>query len=408
MKNPLARVALAFCLTLALLAASAAKENETMKPPEYFVKVLSVAGATIAASLDVASVQFTEICHVPGQFRQGDFVLTLKDSRRAPHLRTVYNTLARQQRVEIYDNQDLLGTPIFSGLLIRQTKSQTNAREWRGNDASQYLQDRKLRAYHRLTGDVNDVIASLLKTYNMAFGDDFNRTTGLGADWIQKVDWDIVSNVAVATAASGNLTSLAFTAAQWENTMFRESVYIPSAGGFTIIFPFDLPTNDHYYYLSIDAETSGYQLRKLHNPTDTLIAERTFIVQFAEWQEIKIYYSRSGSDNRIIVLVNGSELFDVTDTDAAISALGSVHHVSTTDGEKMDDFIFASATAALTIGKSEASSETIDQVFNGDTQLEAIQWICEKMGWTYRITPGAGFGNDQFDYGTTVGINWSQ
>jgi hypothetical protein len=399
-----------------------------MSAPTYYAKVLSIAGATIAAPLEIATVEFTDTVFVPGQQRPGEFTLTLRDTRDPlnEYLRATYNTLAREQRIEIYENANLLGDPVFTGVLIRQTKTLAGARQWHGYRSEYRLAERKLRAYHSLTGDINDAIAELVKTYNIVFSDDFNRTTGIGANWtVSAGACSIVNNVAeIGTDDLAAALAIA-NATQWTASEFDDV---------KIGFDFSIGEDSYLSFVwAWDAGSSGTAIGQLNvsrNTTDPATSDAEFdlyyddtgavalasrVIPFLDntMGHLDIYNRVESGGRRIVVVFNGLEIFDYLDTvHTGAQRAGRVSFSWTPgaapDGHlKIDNFFFAPATGSLVVGTAEASAETIDQNFNGDTQLDALEWLMEKYGWEYRIRPQAGAGNDLIDYGTTVGDSFA-
>lgn len=386
----------------------------SMNAPIYYVKVISVGGTTIAAPLPVADVQFTDTVFRPGQHRLGEFTLTLQNSRDAKYLRATYAQLKARQRVEIYDNRDLLGDPVFSGVLLRSAKSLTGERTWMGNSYADWLNRRMMRDYHRLTGNAATVAQSLLQTHNVVFSDDFNRTTGFGADWSfpdGSDAWSITNNHVERLTAAGDQrmhTASTWAAASWHNGKVS----------------FDLNFNNTdasaaaYLYFDSEANYISFGLPS-DNSIDISIGSngdggnsRTLALDKTAWMRIDIYIAPSATSGKVdvIVYINGLEIIQDTFS-ATANASNFVIRLDTASATipiQLDNFVFASAASILTAGTIDSTDETIDQVFNSDSsQLDALEWICEKLNWEYRIRPKAGAGNDEIDIGASVGTDWT-
>src|SRR5574341_349123 len=90
-------------------------------PPLYYAKVLKLDGTVVAAPIENAGITFTESVYIPSQLSQdiGSFIIKLKNTFDSGeiYLRPTYNLLDYEQRIEIYPNKDLLGDPLFTGVI---------------------------------------------------------------------------------------------------------------------------------------------------------------------------------------------------------------------------------------------------------------------------------------------------
>lgn len=390
----------------------------------YYVKVIGIDGTVIAAPLDVADVSFTQVAYVNGQPTVGSFQLDLLSTWDAKYRRAMYATLLPEQRVEIYSNRDLLGDPVFTGVIRRRANSLAGVRLIKGDDITRRLEARRLRSYQQLTGNAATLIQSLLNTYNAAFTDQFANLSA----WTNSGGWSVSGNVASATVASGGtvdatLTSPTYTAAQWDNAKISYDIMISSPAGtagciFDTTFPQNAGTRRAEVAFAPILPVINSLLQNIvygintSNAIDVNLGYVNKFFNYGKWNHVDIYTSVSAGLRRVIVEVNGLEVINVTDTTTGASHTGAIElYVQNSDASPVTfsvaNFVFAPATAALTPGTIASTSVTIDQQFNGDTQLAAIQWICNYLGWTYRVRPKAGAGNDLFDCGATVGTDWT-
>ena len=385
--------------------------------PQYWVKVINLAGTNIAAPLDVAGVTFTESVYVPNsnQNDAGRFSITLKDAgfdATAMHLRTLYNSLDYEQRVEIYPRGDLLGDPVFSGVITTLPSDLNGLPRIEGASVLRRLETRRVPRYWHITGNAVDAVEDLLSTYDVVFKDDFNRTTGLGANWtVTSGSWAIANNILVPGVATEVLdTAATYTAAQWNGMKISgdfRTIYENNTGWVYI------PYVDANNYVRVGiaqraVSTDEYEVvelgMKVGGVSTTIATRVTAFNDLNEWKHVDIYSIVSGTARTIIIYINGCEM--IRETAAGTATFAGALRIEGTVAE-WDNIILATATPKLARGAFDSTSETLDQVFNGESQLQVINWIADKLDWEYRVNPKAGAGNDEFDFGATVGYNYS-
>jgi hypothetical protein len=373
-----------------------------MNPPVYYPKITGIDGTVIAAPLDVASVAFIEASFVAGQHRLGECVLTLKNTRGNKYLRSLYSTLLQRQRVEIYDNIDLLGDPVFSGVLTRLTRDTAGNREWRGNSYEDWLDHRHVPQFTQVTGNAMTALQGFLGTYNVTFKDDFNRAA-IGADWTL-TDCALVSNCLEfnATPAAVAETVATYTATQYQNAEVSFDYFISDQTAGDILFligattVFDLGTT----FSGLGNTEIGFGVTNY----------RIVNLLFDAWNHVSLRVeSVTATTAKITCRINGLEMIYETITVPTGASVLKFQVVAAggSDYVRIDNFIFAPKTTILTAGDLDSTTDTIDQQFNGDSYLSIIEWICEKEGWMYRIRPKAGAGNDLIDVGASIGTYWT-
>ena len=366
--------------------------------------------------MDVASVEFTEGVYIPGTNQNIDaFSIRLLDAAHDVTARRwipTYNLLNYRQRVEIYENPEFLGNPVFAGILM-ELPGDLETQEVRGVGVWQYLEDRKLRRVHQLTGNARDEMQMLLKTYEVVFKDNFNRTTGIGANWtVSGTEWTITSNYLVKNSLNRIITTVAtYSDSQWENSKFSFDFYFPDGGN---------STDYLYAYLGDGTYTFGFEIKPFPSSfyraagmifydIQTETSFRYYILPTDTWNHADIYFVTDAGITTGIFVINGIEImqyvFSNTLTNPAWKF--SSQRSSATTSVRIDNFIFASAQNAIANGTLATTTEAPDWEFNGDTQLAVLNRYADYLDWEYRINYGAGKGNDTFDAATSVGADYS-
>ncbi|MEK6849788.1 MAG: hypothetical protein AABY01_04440, partial [Nanoarchaeota archaeon] len=395
--------------------------------PDYFAKIINLAGTTVARfspTYDggVGAIEFTETAFINGQSELGSFVIDLNRVTDPAYRYQVnlQNAIDREMRCEIYDNPGFHGDPVYTGVVTELPDDLEGRMQVRGVDIRRRLETGfKLRRYHQLSGNAATVAQALLSNYESVFKDNFNRTTGLGANWTLLVGtWDIVSNAAKVTTATASMYPASYTANQWANSRISFDMEIPTPGvsskTFSVYLLENAGTLQNYYQLQFtDASISGrvnpkqIALWEDVAGSATQVAYREYDFPSDTRIHIDIYYSRSGNDHTIVVVMNNVEMLNVTRTCATINTSGAVDFTAD-QNSIMDNFVFATATAKLAAGTFDATTETLDQVFNSDSHLSALAWIQNKLGWESCVNLKAGAGNDQMDFQASIGTDWSR
>lgn len=402
--------------------------------PIYYVKVLKFDGMaftytapdgtviTPSMPLPVASVEFTDTLFIPGQSQPGSFALTLHNTK-APeyrYLRPLYNALMFEQRVEIYANESLKGKPVFTGD-ITEFADELGARQVRGEDARHRLISAKLQAYETLSGNARDLLLDLLKTYQTEFKDDFNRTTGFGADWAfpdGSTSWSITNNHVERLSAAGDKRM--HSAATWAAALWQEC---------QIAFDFSFngiaatgASDSGNFYLYFDTEANEFSIASpafadgVALPDCSITSNgdngysRSYPLDTDNWNHCDIYLAPSTAGKVTgRLFINGIEMLaDTFSVTAAVSTLViRMDNSSATVPIMLDNFEFNPRLPALTEGSVDPTTSTVEHDANGEAQLSALEFICEQLGWEYRINYEAGEGNDTFDAGTGIGSDYS-
>jgi hypothetical protein len=138
--------------------------------------------------------------------------------------------------------------------------------------------------------------------------------------------------------------------------------------------------------------------------TTTIISRLTSLSELNVWNHLDVYSSLSGTDRIITVLINNQEM--IVATVPSVSTFTGKLQIDGTVA-KYDNIVIATATPALIVGTFDTTVETFDQTFNGDTQLDVIEWYCNTLAWSYKVNYRSGLGSDTFDCGATVGFDLS-
>lgn len=414
----------------------------TVLPPApiYYVKVLSpivTAGGSasvIAAPLEIAKVQFTDIKHVIGQHNRGAFTVTLQDSRGRRELQSVYDTLNYEQRVEFYNDRNLLGRPDFAGVITGLQGDLADSLEISGESSLRRLYTRSLRRYHSYNTTANLAIANLCKTYQVIFKDDFNRAS-IGTDWSVTAGAWLMNSYAAGTysifpngiqtlgsnaATSVIDTAASYTEAQWDDMYIYVELWPTSASDSRISYLRNSGAGTEMrlkIHSSVDFGVITLTLYK--SPTESAantIASRSVpIAGFVSsmnpgaMHSIEIYETKEGSNRRHIVLLNGVEMINVTDSTSLTGSRNIALHGDGAAVADFDNFMVCTKTAMMQPKfLTNDDSVTINQVFNGISQLEAIDWFCDHHGYEYRVQYDAGDGNDVLLVGTNIGTDMSK
>ncbi len=364
----------------------------------------------LAEPLEVENVTFTETVSVPNQSDPGSFTLTLKDTWAFPHLKVIYDQLDYEQRIEIGTNEHFLGDPVFSGV-IRQLPSDLQKSEVRGPGILWRLDERRLRRQEILSGNAAIAMTNLLKTYQPIFSDDFDRVA-LGADWNAPLNFAIVNGEAVSTGfASQLMSSVSYDAAVWDDAKYSFNIRL--ANGAPEMYCHFANILDGYAivpYVQVNAERSEIQIYKFVAGVGALFATRFFPAEVNSPLHFDIYTSIEAGGRRIIVDLNGVEMFNVVDA-AGVSWPGDIAFQgldADSVGAAIDNVVLMQKMNALTAGVVDVTVETIDQTFNADSQRAALDWIAAYMNWEYRVNAGKGAGNDTIDIGADVGRDFTE
>ncbi len=393
------------------------------QPPEYYAKIIRRDGVALAAPLDAGAIEFTNTCFVPGTSQQdvGAFTIQLRDTENDPtarHLRATYDLLNYQQFVEIYDRADCLGTPVFSGV-ITELPDDLGSAQVRGLGILHELEKRRLRRYHTLSGNAGAVVAQLLKTYNVVFKDDFNRASIGGAWSFTPGNWEICGNALRCLNVTGDPTIntvASYTVAQWNcarlaidinpNSLIAD--YAPA-----IFFVGTYPSNLGYLIqmVNFNAEVTQIAIAGLRAGS-TINELRGITYEFDQWNHLEIFTQDEGGKLRIIVTLNGNEVFNLLDdigsADGRFGFMVGTGGGSVPTPSLFDNVVFSVGANALTKGAFDLTTTVVNQVFNADTQLDAIRWIANQCGgWLYRVNPQAGVGADTLDFGAEIGRDLS-
>ena len=403
-------ISLFFALVCAILMSEMLHKN----PPVYYAIVMKRDGSIVAKPLDAGTIEFTSTCFVPGASQQdiGSFTIQLRDTENDPtarHLQEIYDALDYQQYVKIYDRADCLGTPVFSGVITDLPDDLGNA-QVRGLGILHELEKRRLRRYHVLSGNASEIVEQLLKIYDVVFKDDFNRTS-IGSDWsYTSGHWEINNGVLKCLNASTAINTVAtYTASQWNyarlsldfNADTLESTRMPE-----IWFVGTYPSNLGYLLslINYNGQMTQIQINGLRSGS-TINELRGITYEFDQWNHLEIFTQDEDGRLRIIVTLNGNEVFNLLDD---IGSADGGFGFSGDPGVLYDNVVFSVGTNALTRGIFEPTTTMINQVFNADTQMDAIRWIANQCGgWLYRVNPQAGIGEDTFDFASEIGCDLS-
>ncbi len=396
--------------------------------PEYYAKVLPISGS--AFDLEDAGIQFTEVLRIPTQDNHGSFDIALRNviNPQNAHLASDYNQIDYEQRVEIYDNPDRSGCPVFAGVVTEPPSGDLTTTSIKGEDSTRRLETRRLRRYQTINKNAASAAADMLKTYDVVFKDDFNRTTGFGANWEVSPSggWTIVSNEAAASAGvSANLyaTPVGYVdankdilAANWNDAKISFDLKAPTDTWLEI--PFQKITGDavtSYYKLRMDnvtgtAATSGELNFILYGePGDVVLASRVLLVDAGQFSHYDLYSTIEGTNRRVIFTCNNVEVFNVLDTRGTLNHVGYFAFVcnALSANVTVDNFIFANTAPTLTVGNIDTTSSTFNQVLNAHSQRAVLNQIADTLGWDYRVNAGSGSSNDTLDFGASVGRDLS-
>lgn len=425
--------------------------NLYLPVPVYYVKILTIADAvptgtygnatvTMIEPLPVANVEFTQGIYVQGQKQLGSFTIQLLDVRDIEnrYLLAYYNLLDYEQRVEIYDNQDMLGDPVFTGVI---TKLPQSFEKWQfsGDGVLRRLEERRLRHYqvfnstapNGFSQTVAQIITQLTSTYQVVLKDDFNiANTSSGtidANWSATSGVQVQSNQVLMSAGAGAFSQ-----------MTTVTSYAPAVTDFCkVSFDWNASMVSNLFggsvahYLNFQQQSGvgiGYQCQIQQAPntdgiTDSLITvtnsggatigTRRVTQLFGQWNHFDYYSWRLGSNRQLVFVINNVEMINIVDTGAAgitgaFSIMTQNNMVSGTFTTYIDNFVAFQSTAQLTVGTVGSPTVTpSDFQFNGDTNLEALDKLMDLESWEYTITPKAGKGNDVITVGTAVGTDRS-
>jgi hypothetical protein len=88
---------------------------------DFHGTALTAQGLAFPEPLPVADIQFQDICFVPGQHNLGAWKVDLFNVQDPTHryLQIFYNAIDYEQIIEIYNNNSLLGDPVYKGVVTR-------------------------------------------------------------------------------------------------------------------------------------------------------------------------------------------------------------------------------------------------------------------------------------------------
>lgn len=396
-------------------------------PPLYFVAVYDSLGEVVGeAPLPVKDISFTDVVYAPGNESLGEFSFSLLDthSAQAAYLRPYYNSLDREQRVEIYDNPLLAGDPVYVGVITGVNYSLSGG-SVKGEDITRRLRKRNLRRNEILSGDPNDLLDWLCQTYNYTFGDDFDAEAGGVPD---PAVWNAFATVVNAAGEAENVVGPAGTADFLETLdSWSYETWKDSQLSFDMAFPTDSVVS--FYWMYGGVTNQGYQLDLSSYDWGNLSLPNEVSIVLYYWDDgppvscqdhhytlvpDKLYhwdiFTRVQPDgsHTLLVDVNGVELIRFNDTRSSVPKGSSWIYINWGGPDavagtlRMDNFLFLSRSRVLQPSMVEDSSLNLEQSFQGNNQMEAVQWICDYLDWVYRVRYRHGAGNDLLDYGASI------
>jgi hypothetical protein len=383
----------------------------TTYKPKYFAKVLTLAGTSFA--LEDAGIEFVQGAYVPGQKNMGSCKITLKNTQdpRWKSLQPLYRSLDYEQRLEIYDNDALVGDPKFTGV-ITGLPADLGTQAVQGVGILRRLDSRHLRRYETLTGTATSVATNLLKTWGWLLKEDWS--TGTFAQWSTHDGWIITGGYSQADSiASSTLETIGITSPDGWSTFEGMCDF---QLGQTATLVFDFPYRSvHDYVTQITSGTpsmseAGIYCHSYHSGADFnanygLVAGTDYHLDFR--------IVLSGGSRTVSVDINGVNIIEFTEANSVTYPASSTFAIQGSGGgvggtfHKVKNIVVLSKTSPISAGTIEISSTQLDQQFNGGSNLNALNWVCEYMNWSYRVQPKAGAGNDIVDIGLAPGTDYS-
>ncbi len=369
--------------------------------------------------IQVSDLEFEEVISVPGQHNNGHFTARLYDTRDEAwsHLRDSYNRLKKEQRVEIYDRDDFLGHPKYTGV-ITATPGDLGRQEISGENMMRRLDARKLMPDENIADNARSVLQRLTKTYQPVFFDDFGRTA-IGSKWtVASGTWDIVNGTLRQSMADGTSKAIAsfrgWDAPTWMNSKISVDIKFSSNPGADILYV-EWNGGNGFFYISASAYLSGItQISTNAVGADFLIStDYKFVLD--SWNHIDIilkpdvgissHYTATIYINGVRVLSSGFHMVG----QASDLTTVELHSVLGAGGAPMyfDNFVFAPLASSLTPGAIDYTADNFSETIQGETQQQVIERICNRQNWQYRLVPRAGAGNTWLDAGANIGNDYS-
>ncbi len=396
---------------------------------QLYAKIIDLAGTTIARLSpnyqgESGPIEYTEVASINGEDVIGQCTVNL-EKVTAPEFhfqRDIQRAIKKQHRIEIYSTPTFRGVPEWSGVIVSNPSDGSMRLDC--EDASRRLKQRNTRRDEVLNGNAATVAQGLLGVHKtIVLSDDFNRTTGLGADWTVTgaAEYSIVSNQvkrSTNTGVSYLQTTASQSAAFWNDCLIMFDVNLTgyAVGASTPLFVatfVDNGVNDRMdVSVSNPSYTSGFYSFAVGDG-GAFSESRDYAFPADAWLHFEVYLSMpTSATRRVIVVVNNIEMIDVTNTSVVVTSHAGKTtfdlESSVTYPQYLDNVLLLQKANALTVGTFDTTTETLtDQETSGMSQRDALNWIANRLGREWRVNPQAGEGNDTVDFKASVGYDWT-